>query len=44
MGSPPFAYISERELAAAIAPKSYGELTIGVKKSTVKRNVSFLYR
>ncbi|MND00278.1 hypothetical protein D3C83_188320 [compost metagenome] len=34
-GFAPIAYTSESAFAAAIAPKSYGSSTIGVKKSSV---------
>jgi hypothetical protein len=35
LGTPPIAYISDNEFAAAIFPNVYGSSTIGVKKSTV---------
>ncbi len=34
-GTPPIAYTSDKEFAAAIAPKVYGSSTMGVKKSSV---------
>ena len=36
IGLPPMAYTSLSALAAAMAPKSYGSSTMGVKKSVVK--------
>ena len=39
-GSPPIAQTSERAFAAAIRPKSKGDSTTGVKKSSVERIVS----